>query len=490
MPSRTDGGPEISARPVARGARAAGVVVSIKAAATRGADPAVAGIGAAGAGTAAASVTAAPVAAAFRVWAAAANPGAAAASVGADRGAADSAGKEKLGHGDLDSIHGSFVASSALRRAEPPLGMAARSRHPVGHPGHGRSRDDVDADAGQRRLLRRPADRDRRGPASPDLQSRRLEEHFPTDSDRAPLPGGGDHGREPSAAGVPHAHVGAGLRADRRGRHADCRGGAASRHERVGRWRGRWDHHPAAGAADPGQVALGCAVGDRALSRDRAHRQWLHADSRRAGGTPSAPARAGIGFAFDKELHLGYRAGMAKAKRWALSVPIDGFALPEHADLAREAERLGYTDAWSYEADGLDCFASLAPLALAPGMRLGTALPHGFPRGPATLAMSAATVADLAPGRFILGIGAGSQPIVESWNGGHFALPATRVREMVQVVRAVLAGERVVFRGKALTVDGFRLVRPPTTPVPIYVAALRAGMLRVAGGGGAGRDPD
>ena len=107
-------------------------------------------------------------------------------------------------------------------------------------------------------------------------------------------------------------------------------------------------------------------------------------------------------------------------------------------------------------------------------MRLGTAIANVFTRGPATLAMSAATVADLAPGRFILGIGAGSQPIVESWNGGRFALPATRVREMVQVVRAVLAGERVVFRGKALTVDGFRLVRPPAAPVPIYVAALRA----------------
>ena len=172
---------------------------------------------------------------------------------------------------------------------------------------------------------------------------------------------------------------------------------------------------------------------------------------------------------------------MAKAKRWALSVPIDGFALPEHADLAREAEQLGYTDAWSYEADGLDCFASLAPVALATGMRLGTAIANVFTRGPATLAMSAATVADLAPGRFILGIGAGSQPIVESWNGGHFALPATRVREMVQVVRAALTGERVVFRGKALSVDGFRLVRPPAAPVPIYVAALRPGMLRVAG---------
>jgi probable F420-dependent oxidoreductase len=172
---------------------------------------------------------------------------------------------------------------------------------------------------------------------------------------------------------------------------------------------------------------------------------------------------------------------MSRAKRWSLSVPIDGFGLPEHADLAREAERRGYTDAWSYEADGLDCFAALAPVALATRLRLGTAIANVFTRGPATLAMSAAGLADLAPGRFCLGLGAGSQPIVEAWNGGRFARPATRVREMVQVVRAALAGERVVFRGQTLTVDGFRLSRPPATPVPIYVAALRPGMLRVAG---------
>jgi probable F420-dependent oxidoreductase len=167
--------------------------------------------------------------------------------------------------------------------------------------------------------------------------------------------------------------------------------------------------------------------------------------------------------------------------RWSLSVPIEGFGLAEHADLAREAERLGYTDAWSYEADGLDCFTPLAPVALAGGLRVGTAIANVFTRGPATLAMSAAGMADLAPGRFCLGIGAGSQPIVEAWNGGRFARPATRVRESVHVLRAALAGERVVFRGKTLSVDGFRLARPPARPVPILVAALRAGMLRVAG---------
>ena len=147
-------------------------------------------------------------------------------------------------------------------------------------------------------------------------------------------------------------------------------------------------------------------------------------------------------------------------KRWSLSVPLDAFALAEHAEIAREAERLGYTDAWSFEVDGIDGFSPLAVVGMATGMRVGIAIANVFTRGPATLAISAAGIAEIAPGRFCLGVGAGSQPIVEAWNGGRFDRPARRVREMVQFLRSALAGERVVFRGETFTVDGFRLSRP------------------------------
>ena len=56
---------------------------------------------------------------------------------------------------------------------------------------------------------------------------------------------------------------------------------------------------------------------------------------------------------------------MTRTKRWSLSVPVDGFSLAELPELAREGERLGYTDAWSYEADGLDCFVPLSVVATA-----------------------------------------------------------------------------------------------------------------------------
>jgi probable F420-dependent oxidoreductase len=168
-------------------------------------------------------------------------------------------------------------------------------------------------------------------------------------------------------------------------------------------------------------------------------------------------------------------------KRWSLSVPLDGYTLAEHGDIAREAERLGYTDAWSFEVDGIDCFSPLAVVAGATQMRVGTAIANVYTRGPATLAQSAAGIAETAPGRFQLGIGSGSQPIVEMWNGGRFEKPVTRVREMVQFLRSALAGERVVFNGETFSVDGFRLSRTPSHPIPIHVAALRPNMLRVAG---------
>lgn len=168
-------------------------------------------------------------------------------------------------------------------------------------------------------------------------------------------------------------------------------------------------------------------------------------------------------------------------KRWALSVPIDPFTNLEHVEIARDLEKLGYTDAWSYEVDGVDAFSPLAVVALSTKMRVGTAIANVYTRGPATLAQCAAGLAEIAPNRFELGIGSGSQPIIEAWNGMKFDRPATRVRETVQFVRRALTGERVVFEGKTIRVNGFRLSRPASYEVPIHVAALREGMLRVAG---------
>src|SRR5207245_7559091 len=152
-----------------------------------------------------------------------------------------------------------------------------------------------------------------------------------------------------------------------------------------------------------------------------------------------------------------------------------------------EVADLGYTDVWSAEAGGADAFT---PLALAstwtPTLRLGTAIVPAFTRGPGLMAMSVASMAEAAPGRFAFGIGTSSDVIVERWNGIPFDEPYKRTRDMVRFLRQALTGEKVDEKYDTFTVKGFRLGRPPEVQPPILVGALREGMLRLAGREGDG----
>jgi probable F420-dependent oxidoreductase len=102
------------------------------------------------------------------------------------------------------------------------------------------------------------------------------------------------------------------------------------------------------------------------------------------------------------------------------------------------------------------------------------------------MAQSVASLADAAPGRFAFGIGSSSNVIVERWNGVPFVEPYKRVRDMVRFLRAALVGEKVSATYDTFKVDGFRLgVKPEVVP-PILIAALREGMLKLAGREGDG----
>lgn len=174
-------------------------------------------------------------------------------------------------------------------------------------------------------------------------------------------------------------------------------------------------------------------------------------------------------------------------KRPAITLPLGGIPLRDHPEILREAVDLGYRELWSVEVVGLDGFTPLAMAAMvAPEMRLGIAIANVFSRGPATLAMHAAAINELAPGRFALGIGMGSPATVERWNGVPYRNLKKRVEEYLEILRGALAGERVVFDGETVSVDGLRLERPPAQAIPIYVAALRGKMLRFAGEKGDG----
>ena len=132
----------------------------------------------------------------------------------------------------------------------------------------------------------------------------------------------------------------------------------------------------------------------------------------------------------------------------------------------------GYTDLWAGESDGADAIGALtAAAAWDTPLRMGTAVVSAFLRPRALLAMSAAALHELATGGFVVGIGASSPVIVERWNDVSYVDPAERVRNTAVFLRRVFAGERV---------HGFRLARAPVTPPPVYLAALRPAMLRLA----------
>ncbi|OLL19313.1 MULTISPECIES: LLM class F420-dependent oxidoreductase [unclassified Rhodococcus (in: high G+C Gram-positive bacteria)] len=172
----------------------------------------------------------------------------------------------------------------------------------------------------------------------------------------------------------------------------------------------------------------------------------------------------------------------ATPRRWGLTIPLDGISLPDQRNLIAELPDLGYTDVWSSESSVADAFTPLALASVwAPTLRLGTAIVPVFTRGPATLAISAATLAAAAPGRFVLGVGTSSNVIVEKWNSTPFEEPFKRARDTLQFLRAALAGEKVTHKYDTFEVSGFRAGLVPDPAPPLLLAALRPGMLRLAG---------
>ena len=172
---------------------------------------------------------------------------------------------------------------------------------------------------------------------------------------------------------------------------------------------------------------------------------------------------------------------------YAMTVPLPR-GLNDQQKGFRDLVDLGYKEAWSSEANGADAFSPLVLGAVhAPELRLGTAIVPAYTRGPALLAQSVATMAAIAPGRFALGIGSSSNVIVESWNGIPFVEPYKKTRDDVRFLKLALDGQKVNADFETLQVKGFRLgMETPTSPVPILVAALREGMLRLAGREGDG----
>ena len=159
------------------------------------------------------------------------------------------------------------------------------------------------------------------------------------------------------------------------------------------------------------------------------------------------------------------------------------FTTQDLLGLASLAEETGYETIWLPEGVGTDALTQLTAFATATQrVKLGTGILPIFYRTPTLLAMSAGGLEAISQGRFILGLGVGHQRLVENGHGIPLRRPLTRMRETVEIVRRLLRGERVTYKGQVFKLQdsslGFRPVRPD---LPIYLAALGPQMIELAG---------
>jgi len=168
--------------------------------------------------------------------------------------------------------------------------------------------------------------------------------------------------------------------------------------------------------------------------------------------------------------------------RLGITIPQEPFQNPQIAELARTAERCGYTDAWSYESFGADAFNPIAAASMVTTkLRFGSAIVPVFSRPAPLIAMSAITTNQLSGGRFILGLGISTPNIMQGWMGVPFRKPVTMMKETVAAIREIFKGEKVSFNGAMVHINGFRIDIPYEKPPPIYVGAQGSKMLRIAG---------
>jgi F420-dependent oxidoreductase-like protein len=141
----------------------------------------------------------------------------------------------------------------------------------------------------------------------------------------------------------------------------------------------------------------------------------------------------------------------------------------------RVAEDAGVDTVWVAEAWGRDCFTILALLARETSrIKLGTGIVNCYSRTPAALAQHFATLDELSSGRMVIGLGTSGHRVIEHWHGVPFQPSLTRLREYVDIIRMILAGEPLKYHGKVFRLErGFRLRFPPVRArIPIVIASL------------------
>jgi probable F420-dependent oxidoreductase len=171
-----------------------------------------------------------------------------------------------------------------------------------------------------------------------------------------------------------------------------------------------------------------------------------------------------------------------------LSVGIEpqGTSVRAMGEVAAAADAAGLAAAWAPELYHRSSTISVAEMAnRTERCTVGTAIAYGVGRSPLTLAAEARDLAELADGRFVLGLGNGTRRMMSDWHGADPEAPAVRMEELVPLVRRLWRMHEgpVQHEGRFYRID-FRPtgdVPPPPREIPIYTAGVNPRMIETAG---------
>jgi 5,10-methylenetetrahydromethanopterin reductase len=160
--------------------------------------------------------------------------------------------------------------------------------------------------------------------------------------------------------------------------------------------------------------------------------------------------------------------------RWtdSLGLALMGHGVPGRAvEWARAAERAGVGSVWVMEDYFRPGAYTLAAATAAVTVRtvIGIGVVTPYTRHPALVAMETATLAAIAPGRVVLGLGSSNRRWVEQQMAIPFKTPLRGVRESVEIVRRLLDGERLTYAGEVFAVNDVALEAPPSGRLPIML---------------------
>ncbi|NYI43773.1 F420-dependent oxidoreductase-like protein [Nocardioides aromaticivorans] len=169
-----------------------------------------------------------------------------------------------------------------------------------------------------------------------------------------------------------------------------------------------------------------------------------------------------------------------------LSMPLVYAGNPrESADQVVALEKAGLDTIWVAEPYGFDAPTLMGYLAAkTETVEIGAGILNVYSRTPGALLQTAAGLDNVSGGRAVLGLGASGPQVIEGFHGLPYDRPLTRTREVIEVLRAGLRGERLDFQGKTVQVplpegQGLGLGKPlkllnkpERADLPIWVAAL------------------